>query len=298
MIAPPSTYTPSVHSWTPPHSAELPARLRPRRALGFTGRGSDLRPGDATLRTRSALVVLPDFGGFLRWERCRFVAPCSRPWGSPRFRTFGFALRDGIARISPHARPASPSREGLADRRWVPLASRSSEEARRAHVLQRTARAIPGSIPGGATPFEAFPSPAAVPRHRDRCPLAVGPSLRLTRVPHSREDVASGRVSVGSSTSGLCSAGESVAPARRCRRTAARCSHGLVHPPGSPTRAAVAIHQRARQRRSAGWSWGVNPRCAVSDQVGPGPANRDWERTSYSGLATFLGAVGANAHAR
>lgn len=44
-----------------------------------------LRPGDATLRTRYALVVPPDFGVFLRSIPCRFVAPCSRPWGSPRF---------------------------------------------------------------------------------------------------------------------------------------------------------------------------------------------------------------------
>jgi hypothetical protein len=113
-----------------------------------------------------------------------------------------------------------------------------------------------GSVPGGATPFEAFPSPAAVPRHRDRCPLAVGPSLRLTRSPHSREDVAAGRASAGSSTSGPCSTGESVAPVRRCRRSSARCSHGLSHPPGSRTRAAVATRQRASRRRDAGWSWG------------------------------------------
>jgi len=36
-------------------------------------------------RTCSALVVLPDFGGFLRTRLRRFVAPCSRSWGSPGF---------------------------------------------------------------------------------------------------------------------------------------------------------------------------------------------------------------------
>ena len=41
----------------------------------------------ATLRTRSALAVLPDFGGLLRSTPCRFVAPCIRPWGSPSFRS-------------------------------------------------------------------------------------------------------------------------------------------------------------------------------------------------------------------
>jgi hypothetical protein len=35
-------------------------------------------------------------------------------------------------------------------------------------------RAHDRAFPGGAVPFEAFPSPAAVPRHRDLCPLAVG----------------------------------------------------------------------------------------------------------------------------
>jgi hypothetical protein len=45
-----------------------------------------LRPGAAKLQTRSALAVLPGFGGLLRTTPCRFVAPCIRPWGSPRFR--------------------------------------------------------------------------------------------------------------------------------------------------------------------------------------------------------------------
>jgi hypothetical protein len=44
-----------------------------------------LRPGVAKLRTCSALAVLPDFGGLLHAAPCRFVAPCIRPWGSPRF---------------------------------------------------------------------------------------------------------------------------------------------------------------------------------------------------------------------
>jgi hypothetical protein len=44
---------------------------------------ASLRPELATARTRSALAVPPGFGGFLRASLCRFVAPCSRPWGSP-----------------------------------------------------------------------------------------------------------------------------------------------------------------------------------------------------------------------
>lgn len=110
--------------------------------------------------------------------------------GFATFRDLRSAPHGVIARIPPHARPASPPREGLAGRRWVSLSICTSEEALRDRVAQRTARTVPGSVPGGATPFEAFPSPAAVPRHRDPCPLAVGPSLRLTRSPHSQEDVA------------------------------------------------------------------------------------------------------------
>jgi len=42
-----------------------------------------LRPELARAQTRSALAVPPGFSGFLRASLCRFVAPCSRPWGSP-----------------------------------------------------------------------------------------------------------------------------------------------------------------------------------------------------------------------
>jgi len=44
-----------------------------------------LRFGAARSRTRSALAVPPGFDGFLRAVPCRSVAPCSRPWGPPRF---------------------------------------------------------------------------------------------------------------------------------------------------------------------------------------------------------------------
>jgi hypothetical protein len=54
-----------------------------------------LRSGTATFQTRSVLAVPPGFNGFLRSSlrsedrrpstTCRFVAPCSRSWGSLRF---------------------------------------------------------------------------------------------------------------------------------------------------------------------------------------------------------------------
>jgi hypothetical protein len=67
-----------VHRRSPPpflHLASTPSVSRKTR----------LWLEDATPLARSALVVPPDFGGLLRVMPCRFVAPCYRPWGSPRF---------------------------------------------------------------------------------------------------------------------------------------------------------------------------------------------------------------------
>jgi hypothetical protein len=41
----------------------------------------------------------------------------------------------------------------------------------------------PRRLSRGATPFGAFPSPAAAPRHRGRCPLAVRPAFRCSGPP-------------------------------------------------------------------------------------------------------------------
>jgi hypothetical protein len=55
-----------------------------------------LRPEVAKLRARSALAVLPDYGGLLRSTPCRSVAPCIRPWGSPSFRSAPCPLPEGV----------------------------------------------------------------------------------------------------------------------------------------------------------------------------------------------------------
>ena len=110
-IAPPSTSVHGVHSRSaasllraaPKSSPLVRSRLRrrPRGALRVAGRDRRLRPGDAILRTRSVLAVLPDFDGLLRQAPCRSVAPCCRSWGSPRFRTVVFAAVGPFGRRAP-----------------------------------------------------------------------------------------------------------------------------------------------------------------------------------------------------
>lgn len=74
------------------------------------------------------------------------------------------------------------------------------------------------------TPFRAFPSPPAAPRHRGRC-LPVLPTLchrsRANALRFHR-----------TCTSRLCSDVESVARSRRFHLTLARCSPGLRSPSG------------------------------------------------------------------
>jgi len=166
-IAPPPTQPSCVH---------IPSKPSP-----------GLRFGTATSRTCSVLAVPPGSNGFLRSDRIRrsarstvrgFVAPRSRPWGSPRF--------------------------GLL---WIGLSTEPRPEGR------RTRRSV-GSRPLWRTPYEAFPSSVASPcrhratsfRTRSRSPTGV-PSRRSNPV---RYCVATARGPC-SSTSGRCSTEESVA---------------------------------------------------------------------------------------
>jgi hypothetical protein len=201
----------------PSRSEDRPRRFR-TPLLGFIDRPSvdttilrrpppgpspRLRTGTATSRSCSAPAVPPGFSGLLRSEQIRrsarsmvrgFVAPRSRPWGSPRF-----GLPDSASQ--PSLRPEGRGPEGPSRNR-----------------------------PLWRGPFEAFPSSAAVdhavtaPRplgrgrvHRLAFPLAVGAAL--ARVSPRRAALLS--------TSGLSSTEESVAFVRRCRRATARCSLGL-----------------------------------------------------------------------
>jgi len=201
----------------PSRSEDRPRRFR-TPLLGFIDRPSvdttilrrpppgpspRLRIGTATSRSCSAPAVPPGFSGLLRSEPIRrsarsmvrgFVAPRSRPWGSPRF-----GLPDSASQ--PSLRPEGRGPEGPSRNR-----------------------------PLWRGPFEAFPSSAAVdhavtaPRpfgrgrvHRLAFPLAV--RTALARVSPRRAALLS--------TSGLSSTEESVAFVRRCRRATARCSLGL-----------------------------------------------------------------------
>ena len=136
------------------------------------GPGARHRPGVATLRTRSVLAVLPDFDGLLRLEPCRSVAPCCRSWGSPRFssaRSRVFSAPCG-ALYCPATRPAHG---GAVERhRHVLEVEDSLAGIRRSPGRAQAARTRVD--PRDAVPFEAFPLQAAVPRHRGRCPPAVG----------------------------------------------------------------------------------------------------------------------------
>jgi len=60
----------------------------------------DLRLRSAKTWARSALALSQSFDGLLRASACRFVAPCSRSWGSPCFRLDEGQLSCGFARRS------------------------------------------------------------------------------------------------------------------------------------------------------------------------------------------------------
>jgi hypothetical protein len=64
-------------------------------------------------------------------------------------------------------------RRGAVCLRPLPPSARTSEKVLALGASERWALTKPVTIPNGVSPFEAFPSPTAVPRHRGRCPLAI-----------------------------------------------------------------------------------------------------------------------------
>jgi len=97
---------PATNRASLPRGASWARWLVPPRGANRTRR--HLRPGVARFRARSVLAVPPGFDGLLCTIPCRFVAPCSRPWGSPRFRRRSALLpppaRDDLPKEAPRAR--------------------------------------------------------------------------------------------------------------------------------------------------------------------------------------------------
>jgi hypothetical protein len=133
------------------------ARLHLPCGVLSAGSGFHLRPGVATLRTRSVRVVPPDFDGLLRWTSCRFVAPCSRPWGSPRFGTVGFASLGGSRGTS--ARPAVKCLTVLPGLRWLEIHPLDLRKGQQTSFLPHMAHAPPGPSPVALHPSKLSPRP-------------------------------------------------------------------------------------------------------------------------------------------
>lgn len=173
----------------------LPARCHPEGWRGFRHRL-------AKACACSALAVSHGFNGLLHAARCRFVSPCSRTWGSPRFqcpcgcsfrrhRSFHIAVShecfvpvaarrppdcDSLAsRPSRVSKPAAPACSAVLPhwsrflRPALYFTAGDSDKSVPPLLKPRSAPST-STFPGGAPPSEAFPSPAASPRHRDYLP--------------------------------------------------------------------------------------------------------------------------------
>ena len=108
----------------------------------------------------------------------------------------------------------------------------------------------PRRLSRGATPYGAFPSPAAVPRHRGRCPLAVRPAFRCSGLPCCHGVPA--RFRRFADLRALLHKSSPLLARRRCRWLAARCSLGLV---SFATRrcADVFMSRRSEEVELSGW---------------------------------------------
>jgi len=175
-FAPPSTCLSSVHSWSCPGSEEPPARSFPR-GVRFsqetcTSFGPKMPPFELVpplpFFPASAVFSAGEIAGLLHPAANHGVRHVSGPWFSRLSAPFTrrgavrpVACSSGEVQVSVasfHRPFAPPKRRVRVGGPW------------------RLAHASTGSIPGGAPPFEAFPSSIAVPRHRGRCPLAIEPA--------------------------------------------------------------------------------------------------------------------------
>jgi hypothetical protein len=172
--------SPQPETGTPPPSTDPAAEASGdcRRASTPAGVSACFGSRETISAARSVLVVSHHLDGFLRSE----VAGLLRP-----------AAGHGVRCVSDHAGPEPDDRR--ADRRWEAVVSSSQ---RVSHPSKES-------------------SPAAAPRHRGRCPLAVGRRAGQTlRRPPLPMNISEPHLH-GASTSGLCSAAESGHEADRCR---------------------------------------------------------------------------------
>jgi len=173
-FAPPPTSPPRVHSRT-----DL-----------LLGRPA-LRLGPARFRARSVLAVPPGFDGLLRATVCRFVAPCSRSWGSPHFKVepvSGSRLPAktricGVTTASPH--PAHDpqwiarqqrTRQSMPSGRLVGRAGRESGSPRQPCRPSTPAPAMKPSMRTSTTPERGVTTPSW-PVDPDKFPIVSPRSL-------------------------------------------------------------------------------------------------------------------------
>lgn len=114
------------------------------------------------LHTRSVLVVPPDLDGFLRGESRRFIAPCSRSWGSPSSATVPKHYRLPSApqpfEALPSMQPGHVTRVAPVHRGSYPLAVAVNRLAC-FHAIRPSATSGPFSASKAAAHSKMLPSP-------------------------------------------------------------------------------------------------------------------------------------------
>jgi len=143
---------------------------------------------------RAVLVVSHDLDGLLRCTPCRFVAPCCRLWGSPRFRVLPLAVLGAstVFRLRLHPFPVAPDpskcspRHQLWSRHRDQLPSRCSSSLR---FPLRDASAVLRFPPRASQPqgFAPLPSPLQARRRCRQRAARYSHGLRTIKVVHVSE---------------------------------------------------------------------------------------------------------------
>jgi len=263
------------------------------------------RPLPVVTWLRRAAISTGPFGGLISKTRCRPSAwscqtPNSfRPCRSSRLRRFtpldtsqvfcalhptmGFAtFQDSFARLSDVLARSirTPGRIGLSRGLLLPLqpARHLSTSKEISWFGDSSAGSHgSGSIPGGATPFEAFPSPTAVPRHRGRCPLAV--PLRFSLLSNARpvKDVAASFPFLSSRPQGLAPSSSPLCLRDVSATSTPDAPMGFFTFPVHLTRAAVVVRDvsGAQPKRCSPHHGLSRTRCSPASRL---PHGEPWRR--------------------